>query len=111
MTSVYLSARFGPKLELERYAEALTLLGIEVTSRWLTSATPELTDDAWRGLAAVAKADIERADALVLFAEPNRVGGGGRHVEFGIALALGKRVFVVSALENLFQRLPQKHGC
>jgi hypothetical protein len=79
MTSVYLSARFGRRLELQRYAEALTLLGIELTSRWLTSPTPELTDDAWRGLAAVDKADIERADALALFAEPNRDGGGGRH--------------------------------
>jgi nucleoside 2-deoxyribosyltransferase len=107
MTSVYLSARFGRKLELQRYAEELTLLDIEVTSRWLTSPTPELTDDAWRGLAAVDKADIERADALVLFAEPNRDGGGGRHVEFGIALALGKQVIVVGAVENLFQRLPE----
>jgi hypothetical protein len=55
MTSVYLSARFDRKLELQRYAEELTLLGIEVTSPWLISPTPELTNDAWRGLSALDK--------------------------------------------------------
>jgi nucleoside 2-deoxyribosyltransferase len=105
MSSVYLSARFGRKHELQRYAEELGRLGIEVTSRWLSSPTPELTDEAWLHLAATDKADVERAEALVLFAEPDRDGGGGRHVEFGMALALGKRVIVLGAVENLFQRL------
>lgn len=64
-------------------------MGIEVTWRWLVNPTPDLTDDAWRMLAEKDREDLTRADALVLFAEADREGGGGRHVEFGMALALG----------------------
>jgi hypothetical protein len=83
------------------------VFGIGVTSRWLTRPTPALTGDAWRGLAVVAKAAIERADALVLFAEPNGDRGGGRHVEFGIAFALGKRVIVSVRLRTYFSACPK----
>ena len=31
---------------------------------------------------------------------------GGRHAEFGIALALGKRVIVIGPRENVFHALP-----
>lgn len=34
-------------------------------------------------------------------------GRGGRHVEFGLALGLGKRVIVIGHQENLFHHLPQ----
>ena len=32
---------------------------------------------------------------------------GGRHVEFGMALALGKPIFVYGHKENIFHYLPQ----
>ncbi|MCA1845765.1 MAG: hypothetical protein LC792_21740, partial [Actinobacteria bacterium] len=88
------------------YCDELAAAGIVVTSRWLTDPTPELTDDAWRALAVKDLEDIQRAEALVLFAE-HAPSGGGRHVEFGIALGLGKRLVVVGGIENLFQRLPR----
>lgn len=105
--SVYFASRFARREELNGYREALAEVGVEVTSRWLTDPTPELTDEAWRELARKDREDITRADTLVLFAEPEGDGGGGRHVEFGIALSLGKRVIVVGQVENLFQRLPE----
>jgi hypothetical protein len=48
-----------------------------------------------------------RADAVIIFTEiPNTVlATGGRHVEFGLALAHGKRVFVVGPRENVFHYL------
>lgn len=105
ISTVYLSARFDRRDELNRYRDELESLGIEVTSRWLTDPTPDLTDDAWRILAAKDRGDVARADVFILFAERDRDGGGGRHVEFGMALALGKRLIVVGEVENLFQRL------
>lgn len=105
LSSVYLSSRFERRSELNGYRSELEAAGVEVTSRWLTDPTPELTDDAWQVLARKDVEDIRRAEGLVLFAEPDRPGAGGRHVEFGIALGLGKRLLVVGAVENLFHRL------
>jgi hypothetical protein len=104
--SVYLAARFSRRAELNEYREELEGLGVKVTSRWLTDPTPDLTDEAWRELATKDVDDVRRADGLVLFADAAGAGGGGRHVEFGIAMGLGKPTFVVGDLENLFQRLP-----
>lgn len=105
LESVYLSARFERRDELNGYRSELEAAGVEVTSRWLTDPTPELTDEAWRLLATKDVEDIRRADGLVLFAEPGRPGGGGRHVEFGVALGLEKRMVVVGEAENLFHSL------
>ena len=104
LESVYLSARFERRDELNGYRAELEAAGLEVTSRWLTDPTPELTDEAWRQLATKDVEDVRRAAGLVLFAEPGG-GGGGRHVEFGVALGLDKRVIVVGEPENLFHRL------
>ena len=106
LESVYLSARFERRDELNGYRAELEAAGLEVTSRWLIDPTPELTDEAWRQLATKDVEDIQRAAGLVLFTEPGRSGGGGgRHVEFGVALGLDKRVIVVGEPENLFHRL------
>jgi nucleoside 2-deoxyribosyltransferase len=94
--------------ELNSYRRALEEAGLEVTSRWLRAPTPARPTHAeWQAIAAVDREDVERAEALVLFSEPNRDGGGGRHVEFGMALALHKAIVVVGGPENLFQRLPE----
>jgi hypothetical protein len=47
------------------------------------------------------------ADAVIIFTEiPNATPAtGGRHVEFGLALAQGKRVIVVGPRENVFHYL------
>ena len=112
LPTVYLSARFSRREELNRYREELAEAGIEVTSRWLTDPTAELTGEAWRILAVKDpddkdRDDIRRADALVLFADSGRDSRGGRHVEFGMALALEKRLIVVGEIENLFQCLTE----
>lgn len=105
LESVYLSARFERRAELNGYRVDLEAAGVAVTSRWLTEPTPELTDEVWRKLATKDVEDIRRAEGLVLFTEPGTPGGGGRHVEFGVALGLQKRMIIVGEPENLFHRL------
>jgi hypothetical protein len=83
-----------------------------VTSRWLSVAArdshPVLTEDEWRELAVIDQEDVLAADTLVCFAEtPGEGGNGGRHVELGMALALGKQVIVVGRREHIFHRLPE----
>lgn len=109
LRSVYLAARIRRRDELEEYRAQLEAAGIEVTATWLTMPPPsEWTDDVWAHLAELDRADVLRADGLVLFAEPGELdGGSGRHVEFGMALALQKPIIVVGRYENLFQRLPE----
>lgn len=48
--------------------------------------------------------DVDGADVLVLFTvKPTRATKrGGRHVEFGIAYALGKTLVVCGPRENIF---------
>ena len=111
VTSVYLAGRYGRKQELRERGRELEALGIEVTSGWLSSAVASLSglsEAEWREIALLDREDVRRADLLVLFAEPPGDGGsGGRHVEFGMALAWSKPVVVVGRREHVFHRLPE----
>lgn len=114
----YLCARYSRRDELRSVREELQRLGHTVTSRWLdtnweekerqdqvhsSAAPPE-----YREQYAVADLeDVRAADCLIAFTEEPRSGGrGGRHVEYGAALALGKRIIVVGHRENLFHHHP-----
>lgn len=111
----YLAARFSRAEELRSYAKELEELGHEVTSRWLYShkkdeADGPYTDAERRVFATEDVADVILADTLVAFTEDSkantfRAGRGGRHVELGIAIGLGKRVYVVGPRENVFCHL------
>jgi len=80
----------------------LELRGHEITSRWL-KAPDEMNDN-------YAREDLQDvADAEMLLAlHPDGWedrGTGGRHVEFGYALALGKQVVLVGKRSNIFHHL------
>ncbi|MGA7887640.1 MAG: hypothetical protein WCA44_18045 [Acidobacteriaceae bacterium] len=114
MSSVYLAGRYSRRNELCALAIDLTRAGFRVTSRWLGEDKPldtKLGDDSPAFYLATAHIDIEdicRADTLLFFAEDPHTGTprGGRHVEFGFALGLGKRVVVIGGHENIFHYLP-----
>jgi hypothetical protein len=115
MRSAYLASRFSRGPELREYAAQLATTSITCTSLsgWLGEGpqSEELDDEA--GLKALRDLhDIERADALIAFTEPPRstTSRGGRHVETGIALGLGKRVLIVGLRENVFHAMPQIEG-
>lgn len=111
---IYLCGRYSRRDQLRSVREELLRLGHTVTSRWLdtnweaterqdrvysSAAPPEYREQ----YAALDLEDVAAADCLIAFTEEPRSGGrGGRHVEFGAALALGKRLVVVGHRENLF---------
>lgn len=115
MRSVYLAGQYARRDELRGMIPTLQNSGVNVTSRWLhedANLNHSLTefDPEWKRLTALKDYwDIQRADTLIFFAEepeqqPRR---GGRHVEFGMALALGKKILVVGGEENIFHYMPQ----
>lgn len=113
---IYLAARYSRREELCGYAEALKDLGAFVTSRWLNG-NHQLDDS---GLSEEAKQeerirfacedweDLFQADICVSFTETPRGTNsrGGRHVEFGAAMAMGKECIVIGHRENVFHCLP-----
>ena len=110
---VYFAARYSRRDELNGYRDQLEALGMEVTSHWLVNDPPapikELTEAHWRELAETDRQDIGRADALVAFTESPPGGNGGRHVELGIGVGLGKEIVIVGEPEHLFHRLENMH--
>lgn len=127
---IYLAARYTRRLELCEYRAALESIGIDVTSRWLNGSHQlsdagvpigdsgeALVEDDTSQEAAHLRAkfatddyeDVAAADLLIAFTQPPRSdkGRGGRHVEFGIALGLGKPIVVIGPRENVFTWLPQ----
>lgn len=111
---VYLAARYSRKKEIKALVPLLLEHGIQTTSRWLdetgsdTAHLNEFTPAFCRETAHIDLADIEEADSFVFFAEDPTVGTprGGRHVEFGYALAKGKEIHVIGDYENIFHFLP-----
>jgi hypothetical protein len=99
----YLAARYSRRFELRRYRKQLARLGHTVTSRWLDGKSDEDAATAHRDLQ-----DVERADALILFCEkPRCPTRGGRFIETGYALGLGKAVTAIGVdIENIFLYLP-----
>jgi nucleoside 2-deoxyribosyltransferase len=106
---LYLAARYSRRLELVEHRAELERHGHVVTSRWLEGNHQAENDQLHRGADAERFAredldDLHRARALVAFSEEPRTttSRGGRHVEFGFALALGLPVLVVGPREHVF---------
>ena len=86
--------------ELLVVRERLAAAGITVTCRWLDSLGQS------GNIAQMSKEDIEQSDVYILLGD-ERGDSGHRHVEFGIAMALGKPIIVVAPeAENIWQRQP-----
>jgi hypothetical protein len=112
---IYLASRYSRREELNYCARQLRELGFEVTSRWLNG-NHQISDD---GLSDEGKQeertrfatedweDLMAADTTISFTEAPRGlhSRGGRHVEFGAALAVGQRVIVIGHRENVFHCL------
>ena len=114
---IYLAARYSRGGDLRETRTKLEALGHTVTSRWIDG-DHQISD---AGLSDEAKAaertrfaledweDLLAADCVISFTERPRETNtrGGRHVEYGAALAAGKRCIVVGFRENVFHCLPQ----
>lgn len=104
----YLAARYSRHEEMAGYAVRLRELGYDVQAEWITGAHHDTPD------AECAEIDYNQvvdAEVFITFTEPPEGvpgrGRGGRHVEFGIAIASCMRVIVVGYRENVFHHLPE----
>lgn len=126
MKTVYLAGRYSRREELCGYRQELQAKGYRVQARWLdgnhqlSDAGIPMADNGERLAEASQRAaelrlkfaqedkeDVFGADIVINFTEPPRAkpSRGGRHVEFGIALASGAMVIVVGYRENIFHWL------
>lgn len=112
---LHLCARYGRRLELCGYRDQLEALGHVITSDWLDGEHSDLDTgsnmlppDLSQEHAEQDLADIDMAQAVIAFTEEpdSPYGRGGRHVEFGYALAHGKLLCIVGPVENIFMTLP-----
>ena len=109
MARIYLSARFERQAELRAVRAALVAQGHEVSCRWLDKEKDVRTDQERECAAVGCVNDIWGCEVFVAFTEfgPRRAERGGRHVEFGLALAWHRRVILVGPREeNIFHHLP-----
>lgn len=109
---IYLAAAYPRLEEMRGVRDVLVALGHEVTSRWIDqppgegAGTAELAADpaAYVKYAELDRADLEAAEVVISFTGEG--GRGGRHVEYGMAIAYGKRLVVVGPREHVFHTLP-----
>jgi len=114
---IYLAARYSRFPEMQTYARDLEALGHHITSRWILGnhdirSHGESEAASWMPLWAQEDwNDLRNAECCISFTEaPGDIPGrsrGGRHVEYGAALALGKQLIVVGYRENVFHWLPE----
>ena len=103
---VYLAAPFSQRAHMECVADYLKAQGIEVTARWVYGGEEGLN---LQQIAILDLEDVDAADTVVSFIQPRGTytTGGGRHVEFGYALAKGKKLVTIGAeWENIFHHHP-----
>jgi hypothetical protein len=106
---------------MNQYAKELREVGYVVDCRWLqglhqlhpnAKEVEQCGDNIPMEAQPFAQDDVEdltASDAIVFFSEPPEAYSkrGGRHVEFGIAIALNKILIVIGIRENIFHCLPQ----
>jgi nucleoside 2-deoxyribosyltransferase len=110
---VYIVSRYGLKEKMREQAKILRSHGMIITSTWIDEphdSQCKLSDVPEGMLPVYARNDIrdlKEADCVIFSSEePTFLGvRGGRHVEFGYALALGKRIICVGPKENIFHYL------
>lgn len=103
---VYIAAPFQFKSDARARKQELEAAGIVVTSRWIDEETSVGfgTPDENRAFALMDLDDVRAADVLVLLNPPGfeQKGTGGRHVEFGAALAMGMSCVILGLRSNVF---------
>lgn len=114
---IYIAARFSRRPECNALAHELKALGHIITSRWVkpecdhvmpTGLSRQAEDSERQRFALEDVEDVLAADwCISLMEEPRSNTRGGRHIEFGMALALGQRLSIIGPRETVFHHLPQ----
>ena len=116
MSKVYIAARFSRRHECHKIGKMLQAQGHEIVSRWTlpdsdhvvpVGMSQQAADDERRRFAVEDVEDVLACDWMVsLMEEPRNNSRGGRHIEFGIALGLHKRLTIIGPRETVFHHLP-----
>ena len=106
MNKVYIAASYPRRSEAQGLMALLEMSGVKVTSWWLREETKEGYDqksDSHFGVAAARDiADVIEADTIICLTDGKvQLSRGGRHAEFGIALAMGKQCIIVGPREQV----------
>jgi nucleoside 2-deoxyribosyltransferase len=114
--AVYIAARFSRRHEAHALGKELQSKGYRISCRWIRPGDShvmpvglsEQAEDSERArFAAEDMEDIYGCDWMISLTEqPRSNGRGGRHVEFGVGLALGKVLTVIGPRETVFHHLP-----
>lgn len=117
MSAIYIAARFSRRHEAHALGKQLQALGHTITSRWIlpeadhvipAGQSQQAADKERRRFATEDVADVLACDWMIsLMEEPRSNGRGGRHVEFGIALGLRRRLTIIGPRETVFHHLPE----
>lgn len=104
--SIYIASLYSRREEMLENANKLIAAGFSVTARWVSGGEDGLDNEA------VAELDIDDvidADMVLSFTLPygTMFKGGGRHVEFGVGVGLGKELAIVGERECVFHWLPE----
>lgn len=100
---------------MREVAKRLEARNLTVTSRWLNEDKPltghmgDETEEFYIETSRIDLEDIDAADMVLFFSEDPKLGTprGGRHVEFGYALAKDKFIRVIGPKENVFHYHPR----
>jgi hypothetical protein len=119
--NIYFAGAYARREELYEHSLELGMIGHTVTSRWLLGLHEAQEGDwtKWNQFAQEDLADLRAARWICLFTEPeyarfidvpgtevNRQKRGGRHTEFGYAMARGTQLLIVGPRENVFHHDP-----
>lgn len=107
---IYIAGRYSRRDEFRGVRNILEKCGYYVTSRWLDEDKPlecKMGEESSEWYYETQRHDLEDiffADEVLFFAEDPLVGTprGGRHVEFGYALARRTPIHVIGPYENVF---------
>jgi hypothetical protein len=110
---LYLAAAYERAGEMRGARDVLEAMGYTVTSRWIDQQDGEteaagqdsLADNpaAYARYAEIDLEDLRAANVIIHFTGGGR---GGRHTEFGAAIAWGKHLVLVGPREHVFHALP-----
>lgn len=114
---IYLASRYSRHAEMQGVRGVLETFNHKITSRWIDchtdvmgnfteSFSQDFLNTNFADCAPLGQHDLDdilNSDCVISFTGSG--SKGGRHVEFGYALALGKRLVLVGPRENVFHTL------
>lgn len=104
---IYLAAQFKEQEIMMQWAILLREHGHFITSRWLFAKEELTNSNKATDAAKIDLEDIDEAECMIS-STLNRgelYTGGGRHIEYGYALAKGKKLINVGGYESVFHNL------